>query len=61
MSDPKPSGTGWARQRARWRLTRSVPLPLAHKLGQEAEALGIPPAVLVTTLVGRHYATKEPR
>ena len=60
MTKPsKPPGTGWTQQRERWRLMVSMPRDLAQKLGEEAQSLGIPPATLVTTLIGRHYASRE--
>lgn len=55
MDNQKPPGTGWAQQRDRWRVTISLPPELAHRIGEEAEALGIPPATLITTIIGRHY------
>ena len=55
----RPPGTGWTRQRERWRVMVSLPPNLAQKVGEEAESLGVSPAVLITTMVGRHYADKK--
>jgi hypothetical protein len=56
---PEPDGPGWERQTFRFRLRISLERDIAIELDEDAQALGMSPAALVSMIVGDHFARRR--